>query len=134
MTQNDAPQHHDATWGDLSNELTAQLSRLVRDEIQLAQVEISEKGTRLGRGARLMGAGGLLALFGFGCLVAAAIVALDLAWATWLAALVVGGILLVVAGIAIQTGRGQLRHGAPPVPSDAIASTREDIETLKGHH
>jgi uncharacterized membrane protein YqjE len=134
MTQHDAPQHHDASWGDLSNELTQQLSRLVRDEIRLAQVEIREKGTRLGRGARLMGVGGVLALFGFGCLVAAAVVALDLAWATWLAAVVVGGILLVVAGIAVRTGRGQMRLGAPPVPSDAIASTKEDIETLKGHH
>jgi uncharacterized membrane protein YqjE len=134
MTQHDTSGHRDASLGELSMELSQQISRLVRDEFQLAQVEIKEKGKRFGRGAGWMGAGGVLALFGFGCLVTTAVLALDKVWVNWLAALVVGGCLLVAAGIAVMAGRGQLRRGTPPVPSEAIASAKEDIQTLKGRH
>jgi uncharacterized membrane protein YqjE len=132
MAQSETPELRDASWSELSTELSQQISRLVRDEIQLAQVEIKEKGKRLGLGAGLMSAGGLLAVFGFGCLVATAVLALDLAWAAWLAALAVGCGLLVAAGVAVVSGRGQLRRATPPVPREAIASAKEDLETLKG--
>jgi hypothetical protein len=56
------------------------------------------------------------------------------AWANWLSALVVGDCLLVAAAIAISAGRGKLRGATPPLPGEAIASTKEDIETLKGRH
>jgi uncharacterized membrane protein YqjE len=134
MTHRETPRTEDASLGQLTGELSQQVSRLVRDEIRLAQVEMKDKGKRLGRGAGLMGAGGLIALFGVGCLVAAAVLGLDLAWPTWLSAIVIGAILLIIAAIVGATGRKQMREGTPPMPREAMESTKEDIEALKGGH
>jgi uncharacterized membrane protein YqjE len=134
MTHRESPATEDASLGQLTGDLSQQVSRLVRDEIRLAQVEMKDKGRRFGKGAGLMGAGGLIALFGFGCVVAAAVLALDLAWPTWLAAIVVGAVLLIVAAIVAATGRSQMRRGTPPMPRQAMESTKEDIEALKGGH
>jgi uncharacterized membrane protein YqjE len=132
MTHRDTPQTEDASLGQLTGELSQQVSRLVRDEIRLAQVEMKDKGKRFGRGAGFMGAGGVIALFGFGCLVAAAVLALDLAWPAWLSAIVIGAVLLIVAAIVGATGRNQMRRGTPLMPREAVESTKEDIEALKG--
>jgi uncharacterized membrane protein YqjE len=132
MTHRETPRTEDASLGQLTGELSQQVSRLVRDELRLAQVEMKDKGKRFGRGAGLMGAGGVIALFGAGCLVAAAVLALDLAWPTWLSAIVVGAVLLVVAAVVGARGRSQMRSGTPPVPREAMESTKEDIEALKG--
>ena len=134
MTHRDSPPTEDASLGQLTGDLSQQVSRLVRDEIRLAQVEMKDKGRRFGKGAGLMGAGGVIALFGAGCVVAAAVLALDLIWPTWLAAVVVGVVLLIVAAVVAAKGRSQMRRGAPPMPSEAMKSTKEDIEALKGGH
>ncbi|HKE68766.1 MAG TPA: phage holin family protein [Nocardioidaceae bacterium] len=134
MTHRETPATEDASLGQLTGDLSQQVSRLVRDEIRLAQVEMKDKGRRFGKGAGLMGAGGVIALFGVGCVVAAAVLALDLAWPTWLAAIVVGAVLLIVAAIVAATGRSQMRRGTPPMPRQAMESTKEDIEALKGGH
>ena len=134
MTHRDSPPTEDASLGQLTGDLSQQVSRLVRDEIRLAQVEMKDKGKRFGTGAGLMGAGGVIALFGVGCVVAAAVLALDLVWPTWLAAVVVGAVLLIVAAVVAAKGRSQMRRGAPPMPSEAMKSTKEDIEALKGGH
>src|SRR5262245_56964078 len=134
MTHRETPRTEDASLGQLTGELSQQVSRLVRDEIRLAQVEMKDKGKRFGRGAGLMGAGGLIALFGVGCLVAAAVLGLDLAWPTWLSAIVIGAILLIIAAIVGATGRKQMREGTPPMPREAMESTKEDIEALEGGH
>jgi len=44
--------------GDLVRQLTEQVSVLVRDEIRLAQLELTRKGKKAGIGAGLMGGGG----------------------------------------------------------------------------
>jgi hypothetical protein len=135
MTQRDGETSklQDASLGQLTGELSQQVSRLVRDEIRLAQTEMTQKGKRLGAGAGLMLAGAGLAMFGLGCLVATAVLALDLTWAAWTAALVVGLALFVIAGTAALMGRSQMRQSTPPVPREAIDSTKQDIEALKGH-
>jgi len=134
MTHHETPRAEDASLGQLTGDLSQQVSRLVRDEIRLAQVEMRDKGRRFGKGAGLMGAGGVTAAFGFGCLVAAGVLALDLVLPTWLSAVIVGAALLIVAGVVGAAGRSQMRRGTPPMPREAMESTKEDIETLRGRH
>jgi putative superfamily III holin-X len=69
---------------------TEQVSALVRDELKLAQVEMTRKGKQAGSGAGLLGGGGLIALYGVGCLIACVIIAISKAVPAWLAALIVG--------------------------------------------
>lgn len=117
--------------GDLVRQLTEQVSVLVRDEIRLAQLELTRKGKKAGIGAGLMGGGGLVALYGAGCLIAGAIAALSLVLAVWAAALIVGGVLLVVAGILALAGRSSLRKATPPMPEEAAESIKADVQVIR---
>ncbi len=117
--------------GELVSQLSAQVSQLVRDELQLAQAELKQKGKRVGIGAGLAGAGGVRSLYGLSALVVAVIAALALVLPVWAAALIVGGVLLLIAGLLVVAGVGQVKRGTPLSPDEAIASTKRDIETVK---
>jgi uncharacterized membrane protein YqjE len=121
----------DASTGELVKRMSTQISELVRGELQLARAELTEKGKRAGAGAGLAGAGGVVALYGIGALIAAAIAALDIVLPLWLAALVIGVVLLIVAGVLALVGRKELRQAAPPVPKDVVGSVQEDVRTVK---
>ncbi|MDQ3827426.1 MAG: phage holin family protein [Actinomycetota bacterium] len=111
--------------------LSTQVSALVRDEMALATAELKRKGTQAGIGVGIGGAGAVVALLGLGVLAAAAVLGLATVLAAWLAALIIGVILLVVAGIISAFGIAQVRNSAPPVPEKAMKSTKRDIETVK---
>jgi uncharacterized membrane protein YqjE len=104
---------------------------LVRDELKLAQLEMTRKGKRAGMGAGMLGGSGLVALYGLGCLIACVIIALSGVLAAWLAALIVGAVLLAVAGVAALIGKGRLRKATPPVPEETVSSVKADVEEIK---
>lgn len=117
--------------GELLSRISEQTSRLIRDELKLAQLEMTEKGKRAGIGVGLFGGAGVIAAFGLGCLIAAAVLGLALAVAPWLAALIVGLALIVVAGVAALFGKKEVTQATPPVPVDAIDGVKQDVHTLK---
>ena len=118
--------------GELVKQVAEQVSVLVRDELKLAQLEMTRKGKQAGTGIGMVGGGGLLALYGVGCLIACAIIAISHAVTAWLAALIIGVALLAVAGVAAMAGKGRMRKAAPPVPTEAVSSVKADVEEIKG--
>ena len=121
----------DRSVGELVNRLSQQTSTLIRQELQLAQTELQEKGKRVGIGAGMFGGAGLVALYGVGALVAAAIIGIGTLLDPWIAALIVGVVLLAVAGILALLGRKQVERGTPPLPQQAIASAKRDVNEIK---
>lgn len=121
----------DNSVAQLVERMSAQVSALVRDELALATAEMKRKGARAGIGIGLGGAGGVLALLGLGTLVAAAVLGLAIVVTAWLAALIVGVVLLMLAGGLAIAGIGQVRAATPPLPEQAVQSTKLDIETVK---
>jgi hypothetical protein len=117
--------------GELVKQLSEQVSQLVRDELKLATLEMTGKAKTAARGAGLFGGSGVMALYGTGCLLAAAIIALAGVMSPWLAALIVGVALFAVAGIAARAGQGQIKKATPPVPSRATDSIKADVEKIK---
>ena len=117
--------------GELVKQAAEQVSQLVRDELKLAQLEMTRKGKQAGTGIGMMGGGGLIALYGAGCLIACAIIAISHVLAAWLAALSVGAALLAIAGIVAMVGKGRLAKAAPPVPTEAANSVKTDVEEIK---
>ena len=117
--------------GELIKLLSEQVSTLVRDELKLAQLEMTRKGKQAGIGAGMLGGGGLLALYGIGCLIACAIIGISRVLAPWLSALVVGVVLLAVAGIAALVGKSRLQQATPPVPQEAVQSVKADVDEIK---
>jgi hypothetical protein len=116
--------------GELVQQLAEQLSHLVRDELKLAQAEMTRKGTRAAKGLAIFGGSGLVAAYGTGCLLAAAIAGLATVVAIWLAALIVGAALFAAAGLAALAGRRQVAKATPLVPERTVASLRADAETI----
>ena len=116
---------------ELVKQLSEQISVLVRDELKLAQLEMTRKGKRAGIGIGMLGGGGLVALYGLGCLIACVIIALSGVLAAWLAALIVGAALLAVAGVAARIGKGRLQQATPPVPEETVSSVKTDVEEIK---
>ena len=133
MTQEtqDENSMRDQSTGDLVKALSQQTSELVRKEVDLAKAELTEKGKKAGIGAGIFGAGGLLALFGLAVLTAALIAGLSEGMDTWLAALIVGVIYLVGAGIAALMGRDKIREATPLAPEQAVETTKEDVQWAK---
>jgi Putative Actinobacterial Holin-X, holin superfamily III len=125
------PQSPETSTGQLIGDLTAQISRLVRDEARLAQAEVTQKAKRLGVGAGLFGGAGLVAFFGLATLITALVLALALVLPAWLAALLVAVLLFAVAGVLALVGKKDVARGTPPIPTEAIASTKADIAAVK---
>jgi hydroxyethylthiazole kinase-like sugar kinase family protein len=117
--------------GQLVKQLSEEVSRLVRDEVRLATLEMTGKAKTAARGAGLFGGSGVMAFYGTGCLLAAAIIALAGVLRPWLAALIIGVALFAVAGIAALAGKGQFKKATPPVPSQATESVKADVEQIK---
>ena len=117
--------------GELVKDLAGETSTLVRQEIDLAKAEMTERGKHLGKGAGILGAAALVGLLAAGALTACLIAALDLAMATWLAALVVTVVFGAIAGALMSTGRKQVREATPPVPEQTIDSVKEDVQWAK---
>lgn len=120
-----------ASTGELIAQLTSQTSRLVRDEMRLAQKEFQESVKHAGIGAGLFSVAGVLAVFGVATVIAAAVAALALALPVWAAALIVGAVLLAAGGIAALVGKKQVQE-ASPVPQQTVANVKDDIQEVKG--
>ncbi|MFF1821677.1 phage holin family protein [Kribbella sp. NPDC058245] len=120
--------------GALVSDLTSDMSRLVRDELQLAKAELKDKGKEAGVGIGLFGGAGTVALYGLGALIAAAICGLAVVLPAWLAALIVAVVLFAVAAVAALLGKRHVSHATPPIPQRAVEGVHEDLEALKGHH
>ncbi|QSB16918.1 phage holin family protein [Natronosporangium hydrolyticum] len=116
--------------GELVQHASEQFARLIREELALARAEFAEKGRRAGRGAGLLGGGGFLALYGLGALVLAAILGLAVVMPGWLAALIIGVAILIIAGLFALIGREQVRSASPPMPSGSAESLRADLDTV----
>ena len=117
--------------GELLKELSEQTTQLVRQEIDLAKAELTEKGKKAGVGAGMVGGAGLFGVFAFAALTACLIGALDTATPFWLAALIVAVVYSAVAGVLALRGKKQVQDAAPPVPEQALESTKEDVEWAK---
>jgi len=121
------PPEREASTGDLVKQLSEQVSALVRDELKMARLEMARKGKFAGFGIGLYGASGLVALYAIACLLAAAIIAIAGEIRPWLAALIVGLVLLVASAVAALMGKSRMRRATPPVPEQAVEGTKADI-------
>jgi len=117
--------------GDLVKAVTEQVSVLMRDELKLAQLEVTGKARQAGKGMGMMGGGALIALYGVACLIACVIIAISHSLQAWLSALIIGVALLVVAAIATAIGRKKMRQGSPPMPTEAVESVKTDVQEVR---
>ncbi|MBA3533878.1 MAG: phage holin family protein [Ardenticatenales bacterium] len=116
--------------GELFSELSRETSTLVRQEVHLAKVEMSEKASEIGKHVSTLVIGGAIAYAGLLAILAAAIIALAEILPDWAAALVVG---LVAAGLGyfmLQQAMSALKN-VDMKPRETIESLKEDKEWIQ---
>jgi hypothetical protein len=112
--------------GELFGDLAKQTSELVRQEVELARTEMTQKVSAVGKDAGMIAAGGLVAYAGLLALIATLIIALgQLGVPWWLSALIVGVIVVAVGYFLIQKGINAIKH-TNMAPRQTIQTLKED--------
>jgi uncharacterized membrane protein YqjE len=125
--------------GEAIQEVTERASLLIREEIELAKTEVTEKVTKLIKGAVVGIVAGIFAVFGLIYLLQ------SLAWliweilegdvsGPWLGFLIVAGVLFVLGGLAGFMAFRFMKRGAPPTPQMAIEEAQLIKETVTTSH
>jgi hypothetical protein len=117
--------------GELLKQLSEETTRLVRQEIELAKAELTQKGKQAGMGAGLFGAAGAIGLLALAALTTCFILALDAVMPAWLAALIVAVVYGVIAAVLAMRGSAKVRQAVPPVPEQTIETVKEDVQWVK---
>jgi VIT1/CCC1 family predicted Fe2+/Mn2+ transporter len=117
--------------GDVARDLTSDLSLLLRQEIDLAKAEMSEKGRTAAPGLGMLGGAGVVALCAAGALTAFVVLVLALFLPEWAAALITGAVLAGVAYVLAKQGKERVADAGAPVPEQTIETVKEDVEWAK---
>lgn len=116
--------------GSLFADLTQETTGLVRQEVDLAKAELSEKASQVGSAIASLVVGGALALAGFLILLQAAVVALSNVMEPWLASLIVGGVVALIGIALLLKGRSDLAARSL-APQRTIDSVQEDARVAR---
>jgi uncharacterized membrane protein YqjE len=127
---NDAPSKQDKSVGELFSDLTREMSTLVCQEVQLAKTEMTHKAASLGKNLGFIIVAAIFSLLALQALTAAAILALALVVDAWLAALIVGGVLLLVAGVLVMVALKAIKKEGV-APTQTVETLQDDVRWAK---
>jgi MFS family permease len=116
----------------LVGELPALVSTLIRDEIEQLKREAVTRLKSAGIGIGLFAGAAVFLYFAVFPLLAAAVLGIATALPAWLAALIVGVVLVIIAVILALIGLNRVKKGVPPVPKEAVDSVKDDVKAFKG--
>lgn len=125
------PRLREQSMGDLFKSLSDEFSSLVRQELRLAQAEMTEKGKRAGIGIGMFGGAGLISVLALGTLTACLVALLATAMHVWIAALIVTAAYGALAAGLGLSGRRQVSEATPPVPEQTTETLKEDVQWAK---
>jgi uncharacterized membrane protein YqjE len=131
MAEGNGAQLSERSTAELVKQLADQTTALVRQEVELAKAELSEKGKRAGIGAGMFGGAGAVGLYALGALTAAIILVLATALDAWLAALIVAVVYGAIAGVLALMGKKKVEGATPAAPERTVETVKEDVEWVK---
>ena len=131
MPQPNGSDLQDQPISELVKQLTEQTRTLARQEIELAKVELTEKGKKAGLGAGMFGGAGLFGFLALAVFTACLVLALATAMEPWLAALIVAVLYGAIAGVLALSGKKQVQEATPAVPEQTVETVKEDVEWTK---
>ncbi len=129
-TGGDGATHEGPSIATIVQDIVQDVQGLVRSEVRLAKTEMKEEATTAAKAAAMLAAGALVALYALGFLLVVAYLVLENVMADWLAALIVGVVLAVIAGALVMVGRKKLKEFNPK-PDDTIQTVKEDVKWAK---
>jgi uncharacterized membrane protein YqjE len=115
---------------EVLQDIVGNLQEIVRSEFRLAKTELKEEAAKAAKPAATFGVGLVLGFYGIGFLLLASVYGLSTVMAGWLAALLVGTILAIVA-IALMSTSGKKLKRVNPTPNKTIQSLEENVQWAK---
>ena len=116
--------------GELFSELANETGELIRQEVALAQVEITQKASKIGKNVGFLAVGAFIANAALLSIVAALIAGLANFIPLWLSALIVGILIGIVAAVLISMGLKNLKN-IDLKPKETVETLKEDAKWLK---
>jgi len=113
--------------GELFSSLSKDTTTLLRQEIELAKAEVSEKVTEAGKSVTALAVGGMIAYAALILILAAVAIGLSQVMSPWLATLIVGVVVAIIGLILVQRGLSTLKH-LSFVPKKTLETLKEDKE------
>jgi hypothetical protein len=117
--------------GEIARDLTRDVSLLVRQEVELAKAELSQKGRTAAPGLGMIGGAGVVGLMAAGALTAFLVLVLSVFLPEWASALIVGAVLAGVAYLLAMQGKERVEEAGAPIPEQTIETIKEDVEWAK---
>lgn len=121
----------EASFGELISSLASDTSLLVKQEIQLAKVELTAKGKLIGKALATLVAAAVFGLLALIVLSVFLIIVLDAFLELWLAALIVLVLWAVIAAVLASKGKKELDRATPVVPEATVETVKEDVKWAK---
>ncbi len=128
VTESTVPENR--SLGELFSELSADMSELLRQEVALAQAEMSGKVSKIAAGAGMAAGGGMLAYAGLILLLIAISFFLTQWMVFWIASGIIAIVALVIGLILLQVGRSRIQNTSV-TPDKTIESLKQDVEWAK---
>jgi uncharacterized membrane protein YqjE len=120
----------DRSLSTVLGDIVGNIQQIIRAEIRLAKAEVSDEAAKARRGAILLGAGALIGMLALGAIVLACIYALSIFVAPWLAALIVGIVFAIIAGLCAAAGAKQFKR-VSLAPPKTVATVQETVQWAK---
>lgn len=111
-------------------DIITNFEQIVRAEIRLARTEVKEEAAKAIKPSAMLGAGVALSFYGLGFLLLAAVYALTMVMAAWLAALIVGAVVAIVGLALASAGRKKLKSTHLALEK-TIRSLEENVQWAK---
>ncbi|HEV2755950.1 MAG TPA: phage holin family protein [Actinomycetota bacterium] len=121
----------DKSLGELLGELSQETATLVRQEVDLAKAELSQKAKAGGQAAGMFGGAAFAGLLAAATFTAFLILVLAEIMPAWVAALVITLVYAGVAAFLALRGKEKAKALAPPVPEQTVETVKEDVEWAK---
>lgn len=124
--------HQEASVGELFGRLTQDMGHLIRQEAQLAKIDVQIQISQLSRSMLSVAAGGLLLWLAALALTTMVIVLLinEAHLDPWLASLAVGVVLAILGYVLLRRGLNRIKH-IDPTPRRALESLKDDVQWAK---
>ena len=123
-------QREERSIGDLFSELASETSTLIRQEMALAQTEMTQKATKAGKNVGYLAVGGAVGYAGLLAIVAGVIMGLSYLIPAWIAALLVGAVIAIASDVLISSGLTALKY-MDVKPTATVETIKEDAQWLK---
>ena len=115
---------------EVLQDIVGTFQEIIRSEFRLAKVELKEEALRASKPVATFGIGMVFGFYGIGFLLLSLVLWLTTLMSVWLAALLVGAGLAIVAIALMSSGGKKLKH-VNPTPDKTIRSLEENVLWMK---